>query len=65
MDKFIQNAKYVAIWKAISKDFAPNIRTEIIVSFHKVWPWNKLKGYLKGYEATCMEITTEMKNGLD
>ena len=64
MDKFIPNSNYVAIktlWKIISKDFVPNIRTEILVSFHKVWPQNKLKGSM----STCMEIVTEMKNALE
>ena len=48
MVKFIPHENYVAIktpCKSISKDFASNIRTEITVSFHKVWPLNKLKGF--------------------
>ena len=44
MDKFIPNWKYLAIitlCKPVSKNFAPNIMTEIVVSFNKVWSWNK------------------------
>ena len=39
MDKFIPNGKYVTIrllCKPISTDGAPNIRTEIVLSFNKV-----------------------------
>ena len=46
MDKFIPNRKNTAIrtlYKPISKDFVPNTRAGIFVSFYKVWPWNKLK----------------------
>ena len=32
-------------YKQIVKTF-PNTRTEILESFYKVWPWNKLKGYV-------------------
>ena len=41
MDKFRPDGNYVVIrtlCKQISKDFALTIRTEIMVSFHKVWP---------------------------
>ena len=31
--------------KLISKDFSPVFRTEIMVSFHKFWLWNKLKSF--------------------
>ena len=31
--------------KPISKDFAPVIKTEIMVPFLKVWLWNKLKSF--------------------
>ena len=44
MDKFIPNWKYLAIrtlCKPVSKNFVPNIMTEIVVSFNKVWSWNK------------------------
>ena len=47
MDEFIPNENYASIktlCKPISTDFAPNIKTEIMVFLHKVWPWNKLKG---------------------
>ena len=47
MDKFRPNGKNTtirALYKPISKDFAPNTRTKILVPFYKVWPWNQLKG---------------------
>ena len=45
MYKFIANEKYrYQNTKLISKDFATNTRAEILVS--KVWPWNKLKGFM-------------------
>ena len=31
------------LYKQISKDIASNTTTEILVSFYKFWPWNKLK----------------------
>ena len=47
MDKFIANEKYIAtrrtLHKLIRLDFAPNTRAEILKSFYKVWPLNKLK----------------------
>ena len=61
MDKFIPNAKCVAVrtlWKPISKDFVPNaglICHEI--NLKTLRPWNKLKGS----EATCMEIAAKIR----
>ena len=48
MDKSIANEKYSHenIFKLISWEFAPNTRAEILESFYKVWPWNKLKGFV-------------------
>ena len=40
MDKFIPNGNYVA-----TINFAPKLMTENMVSFHLVWPWNKLNGF--------------------
>lgn len=59
MVKFKPNKNKVVIrtlLKPISKDFAPNMRIEIIASFHKVWPRKKLKGSA----ATCVAIVTEI-----
>ena len=49
MDKFISNRNYAAIrtlCKPISRDFASNNKTEIMLPFHKVWPWIKLKDFM-------------------
>ena len=47
MDKFIANEKYLVTQRALHKlirwDFAPNTRAEILKSFYKVCPLNKLK----------------------
>ena len=44
-----KNIKAVAIrtlYKLMNKDFSPNTREEILVSFYRVWSWTKLKGYM-------------------
>ena len=46
MNKFITNGNYIAsrtFCKQISTDFAPDIRTEIMVSFFKICSWNIIK----------------------
>lgn len=48
MDKCKPNRNYVAIkknYELFSKNFAASIRTELMVSFHLVWLWNKVKGF--------------------
>ena len=40
----MKNIVIKKLYKLISKDFSPNNIAEILVSFYKVWSWNKLKG---------------------
>ena len=37
----MKNMAMRALFKLIINNFAPNIRAEILVSFYKVWSWNK------------------------
>ena len=40
----MKNIAIRILYKLISQDFAPTTRGQIWESFHKVWPWDKLKG---------------------
>ena len=42
----MKNIAIRTLYKLISKDFTPNAMVEILEPFYKVWPWNKVKGFV-------------------
>ena len=42
----MRNTAIRTLYKLISNSFVPNTRTEVLVSFYIVWPWNKVKRLL-------------------
>ena len=42
----MKNIAIRTLYKLISKAFVSNTMVEILIAFYKVWPWNKLKGFV-------------------